>query len=71
MNHTTTTATYGEPDGHTSLRRLEPLKSATASLGFKDDRVTLRLIREGKLKAIKVGKRIMVTTSSLDKFVGA
>lgn len=71
MNHTTTTATYGEPNGHTSRVRLEPLKSATASLGFKDDRVTLRLIREGKLRAIKVGKRIMVTTASLDSFVGA
>ncbi|KFI55264.1 hypothetical protein [Bifidobacterium callitrichos] len=70
MNNTTT-ASYGEPNGRTSRVRLEPLKSATKSLGFTDDRVTMRLIREGKLKAIKISNRIMVTTASLDKFVGA
>lgn len=54
----------------TSLRRLEPLKAATESLGFKDERVTMRLVREGKLKAVVVGKRVMITTKSLDEFVG-
>lgn len=63
---TITAANHG-----TSLRRLEPLKAATESLGFKDERVTMRLVREGKLKAVVVGKRVMITTKSLDEFVGA
>lgn len=53
-----------------NVRRLEPLKAATKSLGLKDDRVTMRLAREGKLKALKIGNRIMITTASLDKFTG-
>lgn len=61
---------YESPNSGTSMRRLEPLKEATASLGFKDERITKRLIRENKLKALKIGNRIYVTTQSLDKFVG-
>lgn len=63
-------STYKKPNGGTSMRRLEPLKEATASLGLKDDRVVKRLIRENKLKALKIGGRIYITTQSLDKFVG-
>ncbi|KAB5608076.1 hypothetical protein EHS19_02425 [Bifidobacterium jacchi] len=54
----------------TSRSRLESLKTATESLGFKDERVTMRLVREGKLKAVMVGRRVMITTKSLDAFAG-
>ncbi|WP_423773325.1 hypothetical protein [Bifidobacterium longum] len=30
----------------------------------------MRLVRDGKLKAIKIGRRIFITTQSLEKFVG-
>lgn len=52
-------------------RRLESLKSATESLGFRDTRVTMRLVREGRLKAITIGRRVMITTKSLNEFVEA
>ena len=52
-------------------RRLEPLQAATESLGLKDTRVTMRLVREGKLKALKIGNRVMITTASLNAFTGA
>lgn len=53
-----------------SRRRLEPLGEATRSLGLKDPRVTMRLIREGRLKAVKIGNRIFVSSRSLDEFAG-
>lgn len=68
MNSNATAIRQAGP--HTSTRRLEPLKAATESLGFKDERVTMRLVREGKLEAIKIGTRVMITTASLDKFAG-
>lgn len=49
---------------------LIPLKEATSSLGLHDTRVTMNLVREGKLKALKIGRRIFITTQSLEKFVG-
>ena len=48
-------------------RRLEPLAAATASLGLKDTRVTMRLVREGRLKAVTIGRRVFITTASLDR----
>ncbi|OZG61652.1 hypothetical protein BMYO_0166 [Bifidobacterium myosotis] len=59
-----------QANGHTSLKRLEPLKSATESLGLKDTRVTMRLVREGKLKAVKIGTRVLITSKSLNEFAG-
>lgn len=56
--------------GHTSVKRLEPLLDATASLGLKDKRVTLRLVREGKLRAVTIGRRVFITTKSLNEFAG-
>lgn len=46
------------------------LKETTSLLGLRDTRVTMRLVRDGKLKAIKIGRRIFITTQSLEKFVG-
>lgn len=51
-------------------RGLLPLRAATTWLGLSDTRVTMRLVRDGKLKAIKIGRRIFITTQSLEKFVG-
>lgn len=48
-----------------SLFELRPL-----GWGLSDTRVTMRLVRDGKLKAIKIGRRIFITTQSLEKFVG-
>ncbi|MBW3078579.1 helix-turn-helix domain-containing protein [Bifidobacterium simiiventris] len=58
------------PNANTNMKRLESLKDATHSLGLRDTRVTMRLVREGKLKAIQIGNRIMITTASLNKFAG-
>lgn len=55
---------------NSTTKRLEPLKAATASLGFKDTRVTMRLVREGRLKAVTVGNRVMISTKSLNEFAG-
>lgn len=66
----TTTNTIATPNANTNVRRLEPLKAATESLGFRDTRVTMRLVRDGKLKAMKVGNRVMISTKSLNDFVG-
>ena len=65
MNTITSTTT------NAAGRRLEPLQAATESLGLKDTRVTMRLVREGKLKALKIGNRVMITTESLNAFTGA
>lgn len=62
---------YERPNRNTSLNRLEPLAEATHSLGLKDTRVTMRLVREGKLRAFKISTRIYITTKSLNEFVGA
>lgn len=51
-------------------RLLEPLKDATAKLGLKDTRVTMRLVREGRLVARTIGRRVFITTASLEKFAG-
>ena len=51
-------------------RLLVPLKEATARLGLKDTRVIMRLVREGKLTARTIGRRIFITTASLEKFAG-
>ncbi|MBW3089591.1 helix-turn-helix domain-containing protein [Bifidobacterium miconisargentati] len=67
MNSNATMPTAG---ARTSIKRLEPLKAATESLGLKDERVTMRLVREGKLKAVRVGNRVLITTKSLDAFAG-
>lgn len=56
---------------NTQNQLLFPLKEATSLLGLHDTRVTMRLVRNGKLKAIKIGCRIFITTQSLEKFVGA
>lgn len=63
-------ATIPTASARTSVSRLESLKAATESLGFKDERVTMRLVREGKLKAVRVGNRVLITTKSLDAFAG-
>ncbi|PLS32103.1 hypothetical protein Uis1B_0196 [Bifidobacterium margollesii] len=65
-----TTNTIATPNASTNMRRLEPLKAATESLGFHDTRVTMRLVREGKLKAVQIGKRVMISTKSLNDFAG-
>ncbi|MBW3092394.1 helix-turn-helix domain-containing protein [Bifidobacterium sp. 82T10] len=70
MNRNNEEEQYASATAHTSMKRLEPLKEAAESLGIKDTRVIKRLIRENKLKAIKIGNRIYITTKSLDKFVG-
>lgn len=49
---------------------LLPIKDATEWLSLHDTRVTKRLVREGKLKALTIGRRIYITTESLEKFVG-
>ena len=64
MNTITSTTT------NAAGRRLEPLREATTSLGLKDTRVTMRLVREGRLKAVKIGSRVMITAASLDAFAG-
>lgn len=71
VNMKSTPETFGRPNRNTSMSRLEPLPKATHSLGLKDSRVTLRLVREGKLRALKIGNRIYITTKSLNEFVGA
>lgn len=58
-------------DDHTTTtpRRLVTLREATAWLGLKDTRVTRRLTKEGRLKAVTIGNRVMITTKSLDELV--
>lgn len=62
--------TISKATGHTSMKRLEPLKAATESIGLNDTRVTMRLVREGRLKAVTVGRRVFITTKSLNEFAG-
>lgn len=52
-------------------RGLVPLSEATRYIGMRDSRVTMRLVREGKLRAIQLGRRVMITSSSLRDFVEA
>lgn len=52
-------------------RGLVPLREATAYLGLHDTRVTMRLVREGRLKARRIGRRTMLTARSLREFVEA
>lgn len=49
---------------------LKALKAATAWLDLRDNRVTMRLVKEGKLQAVRIGRRIFITTVSLEKFAG-
>lgn len=55
----------------TMARGLMPRPAAAKWLGLKDTRVVDRLVREGRLKAVKIGNRHFVTTKSLRRFVGA
>lgn len=54
---------------HTSAKGLMTLKDATAWLSLKDTRVTIRLVREGRLKALTIGRRVYITVKSLEAFV--
>lgn len=51
-------------------RGLVPLREATTWLGMRDSRVTMRLVREGQLKARKLGNRVMITSKSLRDYTG-
>ena len=51
-------------------RGLLTLKDATTWLSLKDDRVVMRLVREGKLTARRVGRRVFITSKSLEEFAG-
>lgn len=53
----------------TPAKGLMSLKSASAWLDLRDTRVTMRLVREGKLKALTIGRRVYITTKSLNEFV--
>ncbi|MBT1178611.1 helix-turn-helix domain-containing protein [Bifidobacterium vespertilionis] len=68
MNNTTDICE--RPNCNTATKGLQALKAATEWLDLKDTRVTKRLVRDGKLKAIKIGNRIYITTESLNAFVG-
>lgn len=75
METSTTTQKTGrdtakQPTNGTGMdrRRLLTLRDATASLGLRDKKVTMRLVKAGKLRALNIGQRIYITTASLDAF---
>ncbi|WP_181163339.1 helix-turn-helix domain-containing protein [Bifidobacterium sp. UTBIF-78] len=50
---------------------LVSLSQAAAYLGLRDPRTVRKLVRENKLKARKIGSRILVTSKSLREFAEA
>lgn len=59
-----------EPSAPIHDRGLLTLKEATAWLALKDERVVMRMVREGQLSARRIGRRVFITTASLEKFAG-
>lgn len=53
---------------HSTQPRLLPVKAAARALGIPE-RACWRLISEGQLRSLKVGKRRLVPVAALDEFV--
>lgn len=69
--HTNASKSYPVNNACLTTRGLMPRPAAAEWLGLKDVRVVDRLVREGRLKAVMIGRRHYVTCRSLSKFVGA
>lgn len=52
-------------------QRLVSVRHAADLMDMKDTRVIMRLVREGRLRARKIGRRNYIVVSSLNDFCGS
>lgn len=60
-------------EANTIKPKVVSLRDAAAMLGVTvrhPDKAVLAMIRRGELRGVRVGKRVMVTISSLEKLIG-
>lgn len=69
MNSTSNTPAAPNRDDDISRVGLVSLNRAAEFLGMRDPRTVRKLVRENRLKARKIGSRVLITTESLVAFV--